>query len=249
MNPYPDHYATTFGTVTQVSFSLDGKAENNADKVSEHQGVLSYSVNLGRLSIGRHTLVIGAEGSAHYGNLAHDLYSGSNYTFQESAKTKLVQSSLNINFFIDRVRPVSPPNITLLSPTNTTYYYIRDWTHIPYVRLEYKADDTRLSIGYSFDDDSNITPAMNGTTIYIPIQSRRLTLYANDTFGNSATPQPVHYEILRDPRSTFGPQPPPAVIAMRQKFLASVMALAVSSIIIGSALLLFFKKHKRSWGK
>lgn len=255
---FPEN-ATTFGTVSAVRFSLDGKPENNANKVSEHEGVLSFSVNLGLLSFGQHAIIISAEGSGYFGNLTHDLSHGSNYTFQESAKTKLVRSSVSINFVVDGVRPTTPPSISILSPMNKTYFYIMNWTHIPYVRLEYKADDTRLSIGYSFDGDSNITPAMNGTKIDIPIESRRLTLYANDSFGNSATPQTVYYEILPNveptsshrippppinstvPRTNIGPTSPPEHIPA---FPAVVVSGLLIIIAVSIGCLVYLKKHK-----
>ena len=40
---YPDYYATTLGNLTQVSFSIDGKQENNASKISESP-LRSYKV-------------------------------------------------------------------------------------------------------------------------------------------------------------------------------------------------------------
>jgi hypothetical protein len=187
----------------------------DANKISEHEGVLSYSVysvNLGRLSAGQHTVVISAKGSGYYGDLklTQDISLASNYSIVDAgAKTKLVSSSVSINFVVDEARPTTPPEVTLLSPTNTTYYYIRDWTHVPYIRLEYEAEDTRLSVGYSFDDDSNITPAVNGTKLDIPIRSRSLTFYANDSFGNSATPQTVYYEIQRYIEPTPQDRTPP----------------------------------------
>jgi hypothetical protein len=263
MKPYPDHYATTFGTISRVRFSIDGKAENNTDRVSEYQGILTFSVNLGRLSVGWHTIEINAEGMARYGNLNHDIYLGSQYSFKESTRTKFVSSSASISFVVDEVRPTTPPNVTLLSPTNTTYYYIRDWTHIPYVRLNYQSEDTRLSVGYSFDGDSNITPATNGTRLDIPIRSHSLTFYANDTFGNSATPQTVQYKILRYKEPTLPhstrPSPdspnealttypsesfPTTLVDMRQNALAYMIAMVASSTIISAALLLYFKKRK-----
>jgi hypothetical protein len=237
--------ATIFGTVTQVRFSLDGKAEIIADKVSEDRGVLSFSVDLERLIAGQHAIKISAEGSGYYGNLTHDIYLGSNHTIQESAKTKFVQSSLNISFSVDGVRPTEPPNITLLSPANTTYYYILDWTSIPYVLLTYKAEDKRLSAGYSLDG-GNIIPVMNGSKIDIPIESRSLTLYANDSFGNSATPQTVYYKIMRDPRSKgtspFSGARPPTSSAPFPASLAFVTAAGIA--IVAVILFAYFKKRR-----
>jgi hypothetical protein len=109
---YPESYATTLGTLTDVTFSLDGNAENNVSKISEspievskvyhpYGGVLRFTVNLGCLSVGRHTIVINAEGSAYYGNLTHGAFSDNfAYDFQEGDETKFVQSSADISFIV-----------------------------------------------------------------------------------------------------------------------------------------------------
>ena len=112
---YPDYYATTLGNLTQVSFSLDGKQENHATKISESAlrsyklynptgGLLHFSVNLGRLPVGQHTIYINAEGAAYYGNLTHSAFSDSfPIDTDESDKTRLLSSSLQSNFVVDGV--------------------------------------------------------------------------------------------------------------------------------------------------
>lgn len=187
------------GTITEVTYSLDGAPPTGTNKVSEYVGVgsyYSYSINLGRLAAGHHTIVTTAGGSAQHGpiTLTQDIHLGSNYTYVP--QFEFVSNSASISFDVAAARPTTPPNITLISPKNTTYYYIRDWTSISYVWLTYLADDTRLSVGYSIDG-SNVIPAANGTSIVMSIYSHRLTLYANDSFGNSATPQTVTYNIQR----------------------------------------------------
>jgi len=109
MNPYPDNYAITYGNVTQVRFSLDRKAETITDKISEYQGVLSFSVKLERLSIGRHDITIYAEGFARYRNLTHDVYVGSEYSFKDSAITKLVETSIDVSFIVADAPPANIP--------------------------------------------------------------------------------------------------------------------------------------------
>ena len=243
------HIGTTFETITGVRFSLNGMQEIEAAKVSQHQGVLTYSVNLGRLPFGKNTVAIHAEGSAHYGTLTRE-------NGVQDTKTKLVESSTTINFVVDGVRPTAAPSVSLISPANTTYYWIMNWTHIPYVWLTYSADDTRLSVGYSFDGENNVTPAKNGTNLNIPIQSRSLTLYATDAFGNKATPQTVYYEIIRDPRAQSEPQPfsRPSRIAQPNinsestrdfTFVIIAAGSAMVAVIASAGLLVYFNKRKR----
>jgi hypothetical protein len=117
---YPEPYATTLGTLTQVKFSVDGKPETNATKVSEtplvasrlynpQSGLLHFSVNLGRLSVGQHTVIINAEGTTYYGNLTHSAFSDSFILdVQEGDENKLVKNSAQINF---AVGPDSSPEL------------------------------------------------------------------------------------------------------------------------------------------
>ena len=116
---YPDYYATTLGNLTQVSFSIDGKQANNLSKISESplksykiynpkSGLLHFSVNLGRLPVGRHTINITADGSAYYGNLTHSAFSDSfPIDTDKSDKTKFLSSSLQRNFVVDDAPPIT----------------------------------------------------------------------------------------------------------------------------------------------
>ena len=118
---YPDYYATTFGNLSQVRFSVDGQQEKVASSVSESKlkkyalynplgGILQYSVNLGWLPVGNHTINIIAEGRAYFGNLTHSAFSDSFPIDTDSSdKTKPVQSSLKNNFVVDGVAPIPPP--------------------------------------------------------------------------------------------------------------------------------------------
>jgi hypothetical protein len=116
---YPDYYATTLGNLTQVSFSIDGKQENNVSKISESPlksykiynpmgGLLHFSVNLGRLPVGQHTINVTANGSAYYGNLTHSAFSDSfPIDTDKSDKTKFLSSSLQRNFAVDDAAPIT----------------------------------------------------------------------------------------------------------------------------------------------
>jgi hypothetical protein len=257
---YPSHYATSFGEITYVGFSVDGQTETAVNKVSEYQSVESYSVNIGRLSAGQHTIRITAQGSGRYGNLTHDLYSSSNHSIQDSTKTKFLQNSIKLSFTVNQDRPTTPPNFTLISPSNKTYYYFvnsayyPDSEHVNYVGIRYRSDDIHLSVGYSFDKDTNIIAASNGTKISIPITSHSLTLHANDSFGNQAT-QTAYFEILPYESPTYHPKPPqplngtlrPEIQQQIQNFAVNVFGLmaAVVAFVICTVVLLYFKIHKK----
>ena len=97
--------------------------------------------------------------------------------------------------------------------------------------------NTSLSwVGYSLDGGSNITVSENETLIEIPAESRSLTLYANDTAGNWASPQTVYYEIA------FNLGIPPT-----ESFPTTLVITAsgASVAVVGVGVLVYFKKRKR----
>lgn len=255
---------SSVGEIARVTYSIDGALQQEAKKIGEYVGVgayYSYSVNLGRLGSGQCTIGITAYGQGEYGTITpinDEVHATSNYT----AEQKLVSSSASITITVNAARPTTPPSITIINPKNQTYYSIMGWQSISYVRLEYKADDTRLSIGYSLDDDSNIIPITNGTKLNLTLQSRKLTLYANDSFGNSASPQTVYYEILPYVEPTHRPFPPApnSTIPRNTVFLTpgqntdsnywvnptalTAIAIVIVIVAVASISLVFFKRRK-----
>jgi hypothetical protein len=261
-------YMGSIGTLTKVGYVLDNLPQKDTNKVSKNEGVDTFSVNLGRLTSGQHTLIINVEGLGYFGNLnlTRDIHLGSNYSMHDQLKTKPVNCSVSINFDVAAFRPTTSPNITLLSPTNKTYYYISDWSSIPYVRLEYKSDDTHLSVWYRLDWGKYLIAVTNESKIEIPIQSRSLTLYANDSFGNSAIPQTTYYEIERYVEPNNG-LPLPRNASMPYSNLtipntnqtssqdpfhtestlpisAAAMLIAVIGFFASAGLIVYLKKHK-----
>ena len=138
-------------------------------------------------------------------------------------------SSSPVHFIVD----TGSPNISILSPMNKTYTAIYD----PYITtpLTFKTSEPLSWFGYSLDGGGNITISENGTWIEIPAESRSLTLYANDTAGNWATPQTVYYETAANLDPVPSEPFPTALI------VASIMTAAV--VIVG--LLVYFKKRKQ----
>jgi hypothetical protein len=83
-------------------------------------------------------------------------------------------SSETVNFTVDSV----PPTIQLLSPENKTY----DSTTIP---LTFTVSETTSWIGYSLDNQANVTIAGNTILIGLSEGPHTITVYANDTAGNT----------------------------------------------------------------
>jgi hypothetical protein len=161
-----------------------------------------------------------------------DLPEGS-HTIVAKARTLNAQAGIdsqvcaNVTFTID----TTPPIISILSPANTSYAAIYD----PYITvpLSFETNASLSWVGYSLDGGSNITVSQNGTLIEIRHESRSLTLYANDTAGNWATPQTVYYSIAFNLGIPSEPFPTLLVVA------TSVAVVAVVAV----GVLVYFKKR------
>ena len=118
----------------------------------------------------------------------------------------------------------SSPKISILSPRNTSYAAVG----VPYaaVALTLETNASLSWVGYSLDGGANIT-ASNGTVVEVPVGSQYLTVYANDTAGNWATPQTVYYTVAWN--GGIPPQPFPwlPVAAISVTVVAVVAVAAV----------------------
>ena len=105
-----------------------------------------------------------------------------------------------------------PLTISITSLVNNTYLEV-DWVNQTNVEefgipLAYETNEEPSWVGYSINGNSNVTVSENSTVVekttlpqgIFPYQNS-LILYANDTFGNWATPITVTFYI--DPTFTF----------------------------------------------
>jgi hypothetical protein len=128
------------------------------------------------------------------------------------------------------------PSITILNPTNyTTFYESTPRGGIGF-QVKYQTNNTLSWVGYSIDDASNVTVSGN-STYYGGVENdgyHTLTLYANDTYGNWATPQTITYNVIRLPDTS--------------PFLITIVAIIISvAVVIAlSVALLFYKRHRRT---
>jgi hypothetical protein len=79
---------------------------------------------------------------------------------------------------------VTKPEIIILSPENKTYYTAS-------ISLEFTINETASWIGYSIDNQANIT--ITGNTTFVVEGSHSLILYANDTVGNMGSSNMVYF--------------------------------------------------------
>lgn len=82
----------------------------------------------------------------------------------------------------------APPAISVLSPENKTYT-------TPSILLTFTVDEPTSWIGYSLDDQPNVTITGNTTLTGLSGGSHNITVYANDTTGNMGASDTVHFTI------------------------------------------------------
>jgi hypothetical protein len=91
-------------------------------------------------------------------------------------------SSVLVYFSID----TAPPTISILSPLNQTF-------QTSSITLVFTVDTPSSWIGYSIDGQANVTALGNTTLLGLPDGAHDILVYANDTSGNMAASNTVHF--------------------------------------------------------
>jgi parallel beta-helix repeat protein len=120
-----------------------------------------------------------------------------------------------------KILDTTPPSISLASPENTTYTESS-------VSLNFSTNEPVSWLGYSLDGQENATINGNTTIADLPNGLHNVTVYANDTFGNTGKSETISFTIAKEPESF-----PTAPVAA-----ASVASVAVA----GVGLLVYFRK-------
>jgi hypothetical protein len=116
-----------------------------------------------------------------------------------------------------------PPKISILSPENKTYAENN-------VSLTFTLNKPVTWIGYSLDNQSQVTITKNITLTNLPDGSHNITVYAKDELGTVGASETIHFSI--DP-----PEPFPATVV--------AIISAASAALIVSGLLFYLRKRKR----
>ena len=122
-----------------------------------------------------------------------------------------------IHFTVD----ISKPTISLLSPQNQTYATTE-------VMLNFTLNENASWTGYSLDGQENVTVTGNITLTDMAYGSHRITIYANDTYGNMAASETIHFSVA---------EPFPVI------WIAAVTAIIAGS---GVALLVTFQRTRKA---
>jgi N-acetylneuraminic acid mutarotase len=143
-----------------------------------------------------------------------------------------------------------PPIVSVLSPKNGSIFgslLVNGTFPDVSIPLTYTANKPLSWIGYSLNGDSNVTISQNTTIVQDPTLkfSNNFTLYANDTLGNWATPQTVHYDTAINldplPIPTLSPLPSltqePTPTPKSTGFLGTPLPLEYGYAIIAAAII------------
>lgn len=112
----------------------------------------------------------------------------------------------------------NPPIISNLSVENKTY-------NTPSIPLNFTVDESTSWMGYSLDGQANVIITGNMTLNDLSYSAQSLTIYANDTVGNTGTSSTINFD-------------------MAKPFPTALVAAALVSVAIASGgLIVYFKKH------
>jgi hypothetical protein len=204
------------GWIYAVSYDLDGKMGNSSNNIAGPDSLnstqsLSCSANLTGLSDGTHSITIYAYGMC---------YNYPDY-FQRDFGWMITGQTETLYFTVD-----APPKISLSSMENQTY----ETNNIP---LNFTINQSASKITYSLDEQDNVTVTGNTTLTGLPQGAHTLTIYAQDTAGNTGASETVYFNVAQKTESqpeTF----PTAIVAT---------ASGASVAIIGTGLLVYFRKR------
>jgi len=91
--------------------------------------------------------------------------------------------------FIPPPPDLTPPEVKILSPLNKTYTIDTVW-------LNFTVNETAAWIGYSLDDQANVTTTSNTTIANMTEGSHKVVVYATDLSGNTGVSSPVYFTVL-----------------------------------------------------
>ena len=232
MLPFPN--SGPFYHLTSVSYELDGQKQYlGFSAIQDNQ---TFSELLTGLSNGEHVVTVFVVATSVY---ATNIVSEGDYNYQYQTNFYHSQASETINFCT--VAPsgstVSPsptpspsPMVTILSPQNDTLFnVILDGVNYQ-LPLVYETNSSLSWVGYSLDGASNVTVTGNSTLRVVGSNGyHTLTVCANDTSGNWATPQTVTYLVNFNPDYTPTPSPSPTQQQIEPSLTPSPTSIAETS--------------------
>jgi hypothetical protein len=90
------------------------------------------------------------------------------------------------NFSVD-----TPPNVSLLSPQNTTYNSVS-------IALNFTVNQPTKQLSYSLDEQNNVSITGNTTITDLPNGPHNLTVYATDETDNTIASETINFTIFKE---------------------------------------------------
>ena len=130
----------------------------------------------------------------------------------------------------------APPTISIVSPENKTYT-------VNNVSLTFTVSEPTSWIGYSLDEQANVTITGNTTLTGLFDGTHSLIVYAKDTAGNTGASETIYFTAIPLPPKN-GPS------GLLPRWAAWAVAVSVMIVaVIGAALLIYFGKIRKTTGK
>lgn len=97
----------------------------------------------------------------------------------------------------------TPPEITLISPENKTYYKTSIPLEIP---LEFSVNEQVFWIWYKLDNENNTEITGNATLTGLTDGVHNVTVYAADSVGNVGASQTIHFTMAKEQQQDTEPR-------------------------------------------
>jgi hypothetical protein len=237
---WKDYLAPVYSPIEESIGSVDllldsGYLNNDAHGVGNHSKILQIP------SDGNHTLVVSVTATVSYRPPGDNGFPYQNY---------LITGSSTIYFEVD----TTAPTVTLEPMENKTY----SEADIP---LNFRIDEPASWVGYSLDEQDNVTLTTNTTLMGLSEGTHSLVVYARDNAGNTGTAKTINFTIAFPPSSTPPPltpsqlssqeptqptsSPSPNVNPPSLPFAEmTVGAVSVAAVLAVGASLMFYKRRK-----
>ena len=129
----------------------------------------------------------------------------------------------------------TPPTISIASPENKTYT-------VNNVSLTFTVNELTSWIGYSLDEQANVTITGNTTLTGLAEKPHTRIVYAKDIAGNTGASETIYFTTI--------PLPPKNGPSGLPRWAAWAVAVSVMIVaVVGVALLVYFGKIKKTTGE
>jgi hypothetical protein len=126
-----------------------------------------------------------------------------------------IQVLATITFYVDTLAPnISSLYVNCTEPSD--------------LLLNFIVDEELSWVGYSLDNQTNVTINGNTTLKELPAGSHNVTVYAKDTAGNVGTSETIHFTVEESP----------------EPFRTTFVIASVIIIVVVLAVFLFVRKHQ-----